>query len=56
MFFGYEGIECDDLDFFVVFLFNMIMGGSSFDNCLMEEVCEKCGLIYGIGIYLIVMD
>ncbi|MEJ5219722.1 pitrilysin family protein [Cognatishimia sp. D5M38] len=54
--FGHEGIERDDPDFFAAFLLNTIMGGSSFDNRLMEEVREKRGLTYGIGTYLIAMD
>jgi zinc protease len=54
--FGHAGIKRDDPDFFPAFLLNTIMGGSGFDNRLMEEVREKRGLTYGIGSYLIAMD
>ncbi|MBV7407875.1 pitrilysin family protein [Maritimibacter sp. DP1N21-5] len=54
--FGQPGMEIDDPDFFAAFILNTVMGGSNFDNRLMDEVREKRGLTYGIGTYLIDSD
>ncbi len=54
--FGHAGIERDDDDFFAAFVLNVILGGSNFDNRLMDEVREKRGLTYGVGTYLVPKD
>ncbi len=54
--FGQPGIAVDDPDFFAAFILNTVLGGSGFNNRLMEEVREKRGLTYGIRTYLVDSD
>lgn len=54
--FGHEGITRDDPDFFAAYVLNQILGGSGFENRLMEEVREKRGLTYGVSSFLIAKD
>lgn len=54
--FGHEGIERDDPRFFAAYIMNQILGGSSFDSRLMEEVREKRGLTYGVYSFLLPQD
>ncbi|KAA9006040.1 M16 family metallopeptidase [Histidinibacterium aquaticum] len=52
-FFGHEGLERDDPDYFAAYILNEILGGSGRQSILMEEVREKRGLTYGVGTYLV---
>ncbi|ROU02843.1 M16 family metallopeptidase [Histidinibacterium lentulum] len=52
-FFGHEGMDRDDPDFFAAHILNEILGGSGRQSILMEEVREKRGLTYGVGSYLV---
>ncbi|MCR9098298.1 MAG: insulinase family protein, partial [bacterium] len=52
-FFGHEGMDRDDPDFFAAHVLNEILGGSGRQSILMEEVREKRGLTYGVGSYLV---
>ena len=54
--FAQRGIERDHPDFFAAYLVNQILGGSSFESRLMEEVREKRGLTYGVSSYLLPKD
>lgn len=47
------GLLMDDLDYFVVFVVDYILGGGGFFLCLMDQIWEKCGLIYGVGMGLV---
>jgi len=55
-YFGHEGIDRDDPDFFAAFVLNQILGGGGFRSRLMGEVREKRGLTYGIGSFLSLAD
>ncbi|PRY24322.1 zinc protease [Aliiruegeria haliotis] len=50
--FGQRGLTRHDPDFFPAFVMTHILGGGGFSSRLMEEVREKRGLTYGIGVYL----
>lgn len=50
MIFVLFGISWDDFDFFFVFVMNYILGGGGFFLWFIDEVWEKCGLVYGIYI------
>jgi len=52
-FFGHEGMDRNDPDFFAAHILNEILGGSGRQSILMEEVREKRGLTYGVGSYLV---
>ncbi|WP_225026216.1 M16 family metallopeptidase [Xinfangfangia pollutisoli] len=56
VYFGHQGIDRDDPDFFAAYLLNEVMAGGRFSSRLMREVREKRGLTYGIGTWLIPMD
>ena len=50
--FGHEGISRDDPDWYAALVITQILGGSTFSSRLGEEVREKRGLAYGIGVGL----
>ncbi|WP_093362220.1 M16 family metallopeptidase [Tropicimonas isoalkanivorans] len=54
--FGQRGLTRHDPDFFPAYVMTHILGGGGFSSRLMEEVREKRGLTYGIGVYLYPMD
>ncbi len=56
VFFGHEGIERTDPDFFPAFVLNQIIGGGNFRSRLMEEVRIERGLTYGIYTFLALSD
>ncbi|WP_298435849.1 pitrilysin family protein [uncultured Jannaschia sp.] len=56
VFFGHEGIDFDDPDYFPAYILNHILGGAGFESRLMAEVREKRGLTYGIGTFLAPRD
>jgi zinc protease len=55
-YFGHDGIERDDPDFFAAFVLNQVLGGGGFRSRLMEEVRVARGLTYGIGSFLSLAD
>jgi len=55
-FFGHAGIPRDDPDFFAAFVANEIFGGSGRQSRLSEEVREKRGLTYSVGLSLVNFD
>jgi zinc protease len=54
--FGQRGLARDDPDFFAAYVMMEAMGGGGFNSRLMQEVREKRGLTYGIGVYLYPRD
>lgn len=50
--FGHEGITRDDPDFIAAYLMSEILGGGGFSARLTEEIREKRGLTYGVGLGL----
>ena len=50
------GLKRDDPDFFAAYLVNHVLGGGSFESRLYEEVREKRGLAYGVGVSLSTRD
>lgn len=54
--FGQPGITVEHPDFFAAFILNTVLGGTGFNNRLMDEVREKRGLTYGISTYLVDSD
>ncbi|TNY34380.1 insulinase family protein [Pelagovum pacificum] len=56
VYFGQQGMERDDPDYFAAYLLNEILGGSGRQSRLMEEVREKRGLTYGISSFLVNYD
>ena len=48
VYFGEEGIDIHDPDFYVAYVLNHIVGGHSLSSSLMEEIRKKKGLTYGI--------
>lgn len=54
--FGHEGILRDDPDFFPAYIMSEILGGGGFKARLAEEIREKRGLTYGVGMGLSPMD
>ena len=54
--FGHKGIKRNDPDYMAAYVVNEIFGGGGFQSRLMEEVREKRGLTYGIGVSLLPME
>jgi zinc protease len=54
--FGHEGITRDDPDFIPAYIMSEILGGGGFSARLTEEIREKRGLTYGVGIGLSPME
>lgn len=54
--FGHDSILRDDPDFIPAYVMTEILGGDGFDSRLTNEVREKRGLTYGIGLGLSPMD
>lgn len=50
------GFKWGDLDYQVVFVMNYILGGGMFMFWFYQEVWEKCGFFYGVGIFLFFYD
>lgn len=44
-------IECGNLDYFLLFVGNYMLGGGGFVFWLMKEVCDKCGFVYSVYSY-----
>ena len=56
MVFGGPGIRRDDPDFIPAYIMSEILGGGGFGSRLTEEVRERRGLTYGIGLGLYPLD
>jgi len=54
--FGHGGILRNDPDFFPAYVMSYILGGGDFSSRLTNEVREKRGLTYGIGVSLYPLD
>ena len=54
--FGHEGLTRDDPDFIPAYLMSEILGGGGFRSRLTDEIREKRGLTYGVGMGLSPMD
>lgn len=54
--FGHEGIKRDDPDFIPAYIMSEILGGGGFKARLAEEIRERRGLTYGVGMGLSPMD
>ena len=54
--FGHEGIKREDPDFIPAYLMSEILGGGGFSSRLTEEIREKRGLTYGVGMGLSPLD
>ncbi len=54
--FGHDGILRSDKDFIPAYVMSFILGGGGFGSRLTEEVREKRGLTYGIGVGLYPLD
>lgn len=54
--FGHKGIERNDPDYMAAYVVNEIFGGGGFQSRLMDEIREKRGLTYGIGVSLLPME
>ncbi len=54
--FGHEGLRRDDPDFIPAYLMSEILGGGGFSSRLTDEIREKRGLTYGVGMGLSPMD
>ncbi len=56
IYFGHDGIERDDPDFFAAFVLNRILGEGTFESRLGTELRVRRGLTYGIGTSLVPMS
>ncbi len=54
--FGHGGIKRNDPDYYATYIMNYILGGSSLNSRLGDEVREKRGLAYSVYSYLSVLD
>ena len=54
--FGHEGIKREDPEFIPAYLMSEILGGGGFSSRLTEEIREKRGLTYGVGMGLSPLD
>ncbi|MEE8516332.1 MAG: pitrilysin family protein [Alphaproteobacteria bacterium] len=54
--FGHGGIKRDDPDYYATYIMNHILGGSTLNSRLGNEVREKRGLAYSVYSYLSTMD
>jgi zinc protease len=54
--FGKSGIKRSDPDYYAAYILNHILGGTSFNSRLMDEVREKRGLVYSVSSSLASFD
>ncbi len=55
IYFGQEGIERDDPDFFAAYVLNRILGEGTFESRLGTELRVRRGLTYGVGTSLVTL-